>query len=802
MAGRLLVQPWLGNDVPFVFAFPAVAAVAFFVGLWPALLATGACAAWVLVPQLPPSAGASAPLYPALLFLPSAAAVALLSHWAATALPSAPSPLSAAGPPPAVLRWLRAAITVAVLLPALFLAATAWTSYNDAVTNAQMRLDRAARIAREHAARVIETNEGITRHIRDLIGDSDDAALRARERDLHEKLRDLTAGLPQIHSAWIWDRSGRPVASNLSYPVPKWLDVSDREYFQWHRDGRGGWFVTGTLVSRMLGDRFFDVTHARRDPAGKFAGLISVSLRPDYFTDFYAELAVAEPGLVLTLVRADGALIARYPNAITAGQRLPPESMLMPRMAAGEAAGAGHIRSAIDGAERLYAFRKIDRYPLYVVAGIERRQVLAEWYRELALLAALTFPSALGLVFVSWVALRRARHELAALAALRTESENRDRAERALRQAQKLEAMGQLTGGVAHDFNNLLMVMGNNVHLLRRLHPALADDPRLAAIGRAVSSGEKLTRQLLAFSRRQALRPEVLRLQEVLPALVDLIKPAVGSRVQVATSVAPDTAAVELDPAELELAVLNLALNARDAMPEGGRLGIDARNAVDASGKPEVLLSISDTGRGIPPELQERVFEPFFTTKPVGEGTGLGLSQVYGMCTQAGGTARIESRPGGGTTVRLRFPATARAPDAPAADGRVQQEQLAARVLLVEDNAEVATVTADLLRSFGCTVERVENGEAAMARLGSAPRAFDVVLSDIVMPGGLDGLALAERLRVLYPELPMVLMTGHSEQVRRTDGADYEVLQKPFAPATLLAALAAATAPRQISVTS
>jgi signal transduction histidine kinase len=232
-----------------------------------------------------------------------------------------------------------------------------------------------------------------------------------------------------------------------------------------------------------------------------------------------------------------------------------------------------------------------------------------------------------------------ARHQLAALAALRTESENRDRAERALRRAQKLEAMGQLTGGVAHDFNNLLMVMGNNVHLLRRLRPELADDARLAAIARAVGSGEKLTRQLVAFSRRQALRPQVLRLQDVLPALVDLIKPAVGSRVQVATSVAPDAAAVELDPAEL-------ALNARDAMPGGGQLTITARDATDSKGRPEVVLSVSDTGQGIPPELQERVFEPFFTTKPVGEGTGLGLSQVYGMCTQAGGTARIESRPG------------------------------------------------------------------------------------------------------------------------------------------------------------
>jgi signal transduction histidine kinase/ActR/RegA family two-component response regulator len=803
MGGRLLVQSWLGDEVPFVFAFPAVAVVAYLAGLWPALLAAVACAAWVLAPALPPSPPPATAQRQALLFLPSAASVALLSHWAATTLAVAPTPAAMAGPAPPVLRWLRAAIAVAALVPAVFLAALAWTSYGDAIANAQTRLDRAARIAREHASRVIETNEGITRHIVDLVGHDDDAAIRARESELHQRLRDITAGLPQIHSAWVWDRAGRPLASNLSYPVPMWLDVSDREYFQWHREGRGGWFVSGTLVSRTRGDRFFDVTYARIDRDSKFAGVVSVSLRPDYFTDFYAELAEAEPGLMLTLLRADGALIARHPNAIGPGQWLARDSALMPHLAAREVAGAGHSRSTSDGTESLFAFRKIDGYPLYVAAGLDRGRVLADWYREMALLGALTFPSALGLVFVSGVALRRARHELAALAALRAESESRDRAERALRQAQKLEAMGQLTGGVAHDFNNLLMIVGNNVHLLRRLHPDLAEDARLAAIARAVGSGEKLTRQLLAFSRRQALRPEVLRLQDVLPALADLIKPAVGSRVQVATRVAPDTAAVELDPAELELAVLNLALNARDAMPGGGQLTIDARNAAAATGAAQrVVLSVSDTGSGIPHELQERVFEPFFTTKPVGEGTGLGLSQVYGMCTQVGGTARIESRPGEGTTVRLSLPASTRSPEVPIADGGTQHERFDARVLLVEDNDEVAHVTADLLRSFGCAVERVRNGEAAVTRLDGAPHAFDIVLSDIVMPGYLDGLALADRLRSTHPNLPIVLMTGHSEQVRRADGADYEVLQKPFAPATLLSALLRATAARKTSVVS
>jgi signal transduction histidine kinase/CheY-like chemotaxis protein len=801
MGGRMLLTPWLGEEAPFVLAFPAVAGVAYFAGRWAALLTAAGCVAWALTPGLPPSLGSEVETRAVALFLPSAFVVTLLAHAAraATAFPPGRA-LSPDVPAPAVIRWLKAVVAIALLLPTVFFAVTAWTSYRDAMVETQTRVDRAARIAREHAARVIETNEEITRHILDLLGTDDDAAVRARERALHDRLRDLTASLPQIHSVWVWDRSGRPLVSNLAFPVPSWLDISDREYFRWHQAGGGGWYVSESLVSRVRGDPFFDITHARHGPDGEFLGVVSVSLRPDYFRDFYAELASAERGLIVTLVRGDGALIARFPAVTEPGQRLPATTSLVPRMAAGETVGAGRAASPIDGQDRLIAFRKLDRYPLYVLAGIDVAVVLDNWYREVALLAALTFPTALGLLFVSWIALHRVRHELAAIAALRTESESRGRAERALRQAQKLEAMGQLTGGVAHDFNNLLMVVGNNVHLLKRLRPELDNDQRLAAIARAVGSGEKLTRQLLAFSRRQALRPEVLRLQDVLPTRRDLIKPAVGSRVQIATEIEPDTAPIEVDPAELELAVLNLALNARDAMPAGGRLVVAARNAragelPSHQATPFVVLSVSDTGDGIAPELQERVFEPFFTTKPVGAGTGLGLSQMYGMCNQAGGSARIESAPGAGTTVRLYFPATSRQLEPPSAIHGAAQERLDCRVLLVEDNLEVAGVTADLLRSFGCKVEHVASGDAALARLAGG-RDFDVMLSDIVMPGGIDGLALASRVRKLYPALAVVLMTGHSEHARRMENIDFDVLQKPFSPPTLLTALARACAPR------
>ena len=325
--------------------------------------------------------------------------------------------------------------------------------------------------------------------------------------------------------------------------------------------------------------------------------------------------------------------------------------------------------------------------------------------------------------------------------------------EDALRQAQKLEALGRLTGGVAHDFNNALMVISNNLFLLRRKHPE-ADGPQVESIGRAVGSATKLTRQLLAFSRRQALVPEHIRLQDKVPALRDLLAPVLGSQVQLALDAAPDTRAILVDAAELELAMINLAINARDAMPAGGRFEVAARNA---SGPlppplegPMVLLEVTDTGLGIAPEVLDKVFEPFFTTKPVGEGTGLGLSQVYGLCQRAHGMATVESRLGLGTTVRLFFPATEAKPGGPAPVSAVLR-QIDRTVLLVEDNEEVASALQPVLESMGCKVQWMSRATAARDWLGEQGSLPDLMLSDVMMPGEMDGLALAQHVRVAPP---------------------------------------------------
>jgi CheY-like chemotaxis protein/nitrogen-specific signal transduction histidine kinase len=364
-----------------------------------------------------------------------------------------------------------------------------------------------------------------------------------------------------------------------------------------------------------------------------------------------------------------------------------------------------------------------------------------------------------------------------------------------LSQSQRLEALGQLTGGVAHDFNNLLAVIGNNTFVLQRTAGGGNATAPLAAITRAVQVGSRLTGHLLRFARRSEIRPEVIDLGYHLPSLTEMLKTALGSSTRVAMRVEPSTRMIECDSGELELALINLAVNSRDAMPSGGEFIVIARNASasEAVGLPpgnHVVIAVSDTGIGIAPDVIDQVFEPFFTTKGLGKGT----SQVYGFCSQAGGTARILASSAAGTTVLMLLPATSKVSEpverpplvesAPAPEHR--------ELLLVEDNDELGQATETLLTLFGYRVTRASSAEEAIEMLDAGTIHFDVVLSDVVMPGGMSGVSFAQYLQKNIPEMPVILITGYASHLREKHG--FEILRKPCAPDVLLAALRRATA--------
>ncbi|MCJ2109347.1 PAS domain-containing protein [Methylobacterium sp. E-041] len=376
-------------------------------------------------------------------------------------------------------------------------------------------------------------------------------------------------------------------------------------------------------------------------------------------------------------------------------------------------------------------------------------------------------------------------------------SRRRD-AEEALGQAQKMEALGQLTGGIAHDFNNLLQVIVGYVDILSAgLEKPDADKGRLGRaadnIRQAAQRATTLTQQLLAFSRKQRLEGRAVNLNALIEGMRDMVARSVGEAITVDYDPAPDLWNCRVDPTQAEVALLNVMINARDAMPEGGRIRIVTEN-LDVSERDitgtgplragrYVRVSITDTGTGMPPSVLARVMDPFFTTKEEGKGTGLGLSMVYGFAKQSGGAAQIESVQGEGTTVRLSFPVTETGvKEAPKPAARAIERQGTETILIVDDREDVAELARTILRDFGYVTLMAGNGREALEILDGNDR-IDMIFTDLIMPGGMNGVMLAREARRRQPRLKVLLTTGYAEaSLERTDagGSEFDVLNKPY----------------------
>jgi PAS domain S-box-containing protein len=377
----------------------------------------------------------------------------------------------------------------------------------------------------------------------------------------------------------------------------------------------------------------------------------------------------------------------------------------------------------------------------------------------------------------------------AAHAALLLQVAERERTERLLRQSQKMEAVGRLTGGIAHDFNNLLMVITGGLSILDRNPPPERHQKLRDGMRKAAERGAALTRQLLAFSRQKELHPKPISLPRHVEGRRALLDGSLGGDVTVKTEFAPDVWAVRCDEGELEIALLNLCVNARDAMPKGGTITIAARNRPDLrefelTGD-FVEVSVTDTGEGMDPITVVRCLEPFFTTKDIGKGSGLGLAQVYGFAHGSGGSVQIESKVHEGTRVVLLLPRSEAPPESAlvqpgcSADS-MPEKSAASRVLLVEDDLAVASLTVDMLEELGYEVVRVDSAHAGLTALAE-PHRFDLVLSDVMMPGGMNGISFMRELRHRGIELPVVLVSGYAEAVRRgPENAGVPLLAKPY----------------------
>jgi len=480
---------------------------------------------------------------------------------------------------------------------------------------------------------------------------------------VHQQLRQRMANIPQMEAVTLDSVRGRLINMSRYLPVPD-IDITDRDYYQFLVKNPNS-LTTISAPVQNRGSGTWDIYLARRmnGPQGAFVGLVLGAMRLEYFEHLYDSISMAG-NMRICLWRADGTLLARYPRSPLLGQHV---SSRKPILA--QTPGETVVRSNFAGSEGLMmiASQKLGQNGLVVEVSESMDAVLADWRHD-ALVVAISGAACIGAIVLLMLALIRQFRTYGTMAeaiAAREEAvAARQHAEQRLLEGQKMEAIGRVTSGIAHDFNNLLGSIMGNVELMQR-DPVLTDTAtrRLSVIEQAADRGAGLIRQLLAFSRQQVLAPSALQLDEILPAMFDLLEGTTGRHIRVAIVVEPGLWPVLVDPAQFEYMILNLAANARDAMRVGGTLTISACRVPLNYGRPEdlpagdfVALSVSDTGSGMPADVMARAFDPFFTTKPPGRGSGLGLSQVYGLATQSGGLAQINSVPNKGTTITVYLP--------------------------------------------------------------------------------------------------------------------------------------------------
>lgn len=700
----------------------------------------------------------------------------------------------------------RGLLALALALPLLVVTWYCWQQRMQVLEETNRTASRSVVALEQHAGNMLDSHTLILRQLDEMTQGRSGSDINDDVR-LKQTVIGLTKDFPQVSVVGLADAEGRLWLSSVQ-GAAKNSSVADRDYFLAQKNGAPSkaLYISEAFTGRLNGERQFSVSLRRSTPSGGFDGIIFATVPLKYLTQFWQQFIPSE-GHLIPLVRSDGAVLARYPLADTL-KRLPPQGKFMTQIRKAPR-GLFTAASPVDGVERIDAYSQIKNYPLFISFNIEKQFVLREWRRESFVAACVGIFSSLTLAAL-WLAAMRQSHEQRVAAErwqviakdLKLEVGRRKDAEDALRQSQKMEAVGQLAGTIAHDFNNLLAALVGNVQLMqRRLAQGLYNDlPRyVAAMDSITAKATAMTQRLLAFSRRQTLAPTPLDVKHRINAMEDLIAQSVGPSIQVRTMVTNEPCRAVCDPNDLDSALLNLSINARDAMPGGGDLTISAARvqltAMEAAAlrldaeTAHVLVRVKDTGAGMTPETIQRAFEPFFTTKPLGQGTGLGLAMVYGFVAQSGGQIKINSEPGEGTEVAIYLPAYEG--ELPSLTGASDPQNTSPGngnicVLLVDNEVSVREPMAELLVELGYRV--LQAGDAVQGLQLMKVNQVDLMISDVGLPGHMNGLQLAAAGRKTQPRLKVLLITGNADTATSPGdptGQGMETMLKPFGFAEL-----------------
>jgi signal transduction histidine kinase len=663
----------------------------------------------------------------------------------------------------AALRLLKTMLVASIVIPVAIFSYAGWINYQNALTRADEELAGSLNILSQHASGIFQSVDLTFAAVDAIVGDLTDEQIKASDQALHQQLGKLEKSVKAIDAILVADRNGHTIVSSAVFPIPTSLDVADRDYFQAQVERDAGTYVSAASRSRVRQKDFSGVSRRRSVRDGQFNGIIMISITPKVFAEFYRQLA-GDTAVSFTLSKSDGAILARYPMPAGDVTHFRPDSGFMLSVVDHPEGGFVTTSYSADDLQRRFAYLKLGYADLYLSDGLPIDSILYGWMRTMASHLVFGIPATLVLFTLVLLAMRRTR-------ALYAEAERRDMAEQALRQSQKMEAVGQLTGGVAHDFNNLLTIIIGNLGIAKR---GVVEARAERALNNALVGAERaaqLTQRLLAFSRRQPLNPRVLDINKLIVAISDLLTRTLGENIELETISGAGLWNVEVDASEMESTLLNLALNARDAMPTGGKLTIETSNAyLDDEYCREhegilpgqyILVAITDSGAGMSAETIDRAFEPFFTTKEAGKGTGLGLSQVYGFMKQSGGHVKIYSEPGEGTTIKLYLPRREGNELVISGDDDLNSERGGGEtILIVEDDDGVRQYASEILRDLNYQIIEAKDSATAL-RLLDADKKFDLLLTDVVLPGK-NGRELANEVERRRPGTKIIFMTGYS----------------------------------------
>ncbi|MGA1860218.1 cache domain-containing protein [Azospirillum sp. 11R-A] len=693
--------------------------------------------------------------------------------------------------------------------------------HDETVTEAMLGLRTLNASLAEQTARTIEgidlTVSGIAEQIPLENRHSPEAFSRLRtDRQVYEILKAKASSLPQMEALSLIAADGTLVNFTRQFPAPV-LDLSQRDYYLTLKDADPGRaYLSRPTKSLVTRDWTLYIARRVNDPDGRLAGLVVGVIRLSYFEQFYRSLHVT-PGSGFSLWWRDGMLLARFPPTPDRIGIVATDPIIDSQLSQSGTA-ATTLKSSIDGEDRILSVQQLRNYPLVVAVSRTRGEILARWESQAVVIAAAGLVSAVAVALMLWAMARQfLAYETAnrALGERRQAVEARDEAEEHVRQLQKMEALGQLTGGVAHDFNNLLQAVRSSLHMLEAGGELRGAESRraLEVASQAVDRGATLTQHLLAFARRQRLAPAPVDLGAQVLGMATLLERTLGGAIRIRIDLDADVPPALVDPHQFDIALLNLAINARDAMPDGGTLTVTVSSlpvgTVGEGISPAlapggyVAVTVRDSGTGMPPDVLARACDPFFTTKPVGQGSGLGLSMVHGLTAQSGGGIRLESHPGLGTAVTLYLPhapaeslaeigpgSRADAPGGPAASTGTEPlpvPSAALRILLVEDDALVRMANAAVLDEAGLMVSEAASGEEALALL-EADEDIGVLVTDFAMPG-MTGADLTRLVRRHRPGLPVLIVTGYAEKAVLQDlGREpgIRILSKPIPPSALI----------------